>query len=330
MSKKRVLIIDDDRTVLDSCSRIFNDEGYYVSVTDSPKRGLEMVQEERFDLILCDQKMPEIDGKDVVEMLDKRSPDTAIVMITGYPGTKSATEALQRGAEDYIVKPFNPDHLIAAAKRAITVRQQAREAQQKTVDRIARSLSFPVPAAEDNAPKTIAETVAGKVGVGKTTSPWISVLILGILAGAYIGFGGMLATTVTFDMSNYLGIGFTKFMAGAVFSLGLMLVIIAGAELFTGNNLMVSSVMTRDITLGKMLRRWGLVYMANFIGSVIVALLFVGSELWKTGAGALGDRAVAIAFAKVSLDFFPALCAASAVTGWYVSRYGWPWRQNRP
>ncbi len=166
---------------------------------------------------------------------------------------------------------------------------------------------YTILALEDKAPKTIAETVAQKVGVGKTTSSWFSVLILGILAGAYIGFGGMLASTVTFDMAGYMGIGFTKFMTGSVFSLGLMLVIIAGAELFTGNNLMISSVMTQDITFGKMLKRWGLVYAANFIGAILIALMFVGSGLWKTGNGALGAKAVSVAYGKVSIDFFPAL-----------------------
>jgi len=98
-------------------------------------------------------------------------------------------------------------------------------------------MQFPVPGNEDKAPKTIAETVASTIGVGKVTSPWVTVMILGMLAGAYIGFGGLLSTSVTFDMPKIFGVGFTKVMAGSAFSLGLMLVVIAGAELFTGNNL---------------------------------------------------------------------------------------------
>jgi formate/nitrite transporter len=117
----------------------------------------------------------------------------------------------------------------------------------------------------------------------------------------------MLATTVSFDMAARFGIGFTRFMTGAVFSLGLILVIIAGAELFTGNNLMVSSAMAREITFGRMLERWGLVYVSNFVGSVLLALLFVFSGLWKTGDAALGQAAVRIAYGKVSLGFLEAL-----------------------
>jgi formate/nitrite transporter len=172
---------------------------------------------------------------------------------------------------------------------------------------IMKSWQFPVPTLEDKAPKTIAETVAQTVGVAKATSPWFTVFILGILAGSYIGFGGLLSTTVTFDMAAKWGLGFTKILGGAAFSVGLMLVVIAGAELFTGNNLMVSSVMSREITLSTMGKRWAVVFVANFIGSILVTLLFYYSGLWKTGDGALGAAAVKIAYNKVSLSFSEAL-----------------------
>jgi formate/nitrite transporter len=164
-----------------------------------------------------------------------------------------------------------------------------------------------VPTLEDKAPNTIAETVAQTVGVAKATSPWFTVLVLGILAGAYIGFGGLLSTTVTFDVAAKWGIGFSKILGGATFSVGLMLVVIAGAELFTGNNLMVSSVMMKEITFSTMLKRWGVVFLANFIGSIIVGFLFYFSGLWKTGDGALGAAAVKIAYNKVALSFSEAL-----------------------
>ena len=108
-------------------------------------------------------------------------------------------------------------------------------------------------------------------------------------------------------MASKWGLGFTKILGGASFSVGLMLVVIAGAELFTGNNLMVSSVMSREITFNTMLKRWGVVFLANFIGSILVALLFYFSGLWKTGDGALGVAAVKIAYNKVVLSFSEAL-----------------------
>jgi formate/nitrite transporter len=304
---RNMLVIDDEDIVLESCQRIFGGEGYQVVTTDSARKGLELASETCFDVILCDWRMPELNGIDAVEMIDKRCPDSAIVMITGYPAVERATEALKRGAIDYVAKPFTPEEILIAVQKAIKRKEQQKAKGAVEVEKIMRSLTFPVPSIEDKSPKTIAETVAQKVGVGKTTSPWLSVLVLGILAGAYIGFGGMLATTVSFDMASHLGVGFTKFMTGSVFSLGLMLVIIAGAELFTGNNLMISSAIAREITFGRMLERWGLVYVSNFIGSILIALLFVFSGLWKLSDGALGEAAVKIAYGKVNLSFVQAL-----------------------
>jgi len=108
-------------------------------------------------------------------------------------------------------------------------------------------------------------------------------------------------------MAAKWGIGFSKILGGAAFSVGLMLVVIAGAELFTGNNLMVSSVMMKEITFSTMLKRWGVVFLANFIGSMIIVFVFYFSGLWKTGDGALGVAAVKIAYTKTALSFGEAL-----------------------
>jgi formate/nitrite transporter len=302
-----MLVIDDEAIVLDSCRKVFSGDGYDVTVTTSPREGLELAEGSRFDVILCDWMMPEFSGMDVLEELEKISPESTVVMISGYPNVVRATEALKRGAMDYIAKPFTPDEILETVRRA-TQRKVTEE--KKTINRfenIAKSWQFPVPAMEDKTPKTIAETVATTVGVGKVTSPWFSVLVLGILAGAYIGFGGLLATSVTFDLASKAGIGIQKLVAGSAFSLGLMLVVIAGAELFTGNNLMISSVLSREIGVQVMLQRWGLVFLANFVGSILLALIFYFSGLWKTGNGELGISAVAIALNKVRLGFGEAL-----------------------
>jgi formate/nitrite transporter len=302
-----MLVIDDEDVVLESCRRIFSAEGYEVTCTTSPREGLRLVENAFFDVILCDWKMPGFDGMDVLAELNQRSPDSTVVMISGYPTVGRATEALKRGAMDYVAKPFTPQEIVEAVRKAIKRKITEEQKAIGRFERIMKNWEFPVPSIEDKAPKTIAETVASTVSVGKATSPWLSVLVLGILAGAYIGFGGLLSSTVTFDMAAQVGIGFTKFLAGSAFSLGLMLVVIAGAELFTGNNLMVSSVMTKNITFGTMAERWSLVYVANFIGSIVLALVFYFSGLWKTGNGALGSAAVGIAFGKVNLGFVEAL-----------------------
>jgi formate transporter len=304
---EKMLVIDDEEIVLKSCRKIFEAEGFAVVTTANPQEGLKLVSESTFDVILVDWMMPGFDGMDVVEEIDKRSPNSAVVMISGYPSVGRATEAMKRGAMDYVSKPFRPEEITEVVKKA--VRRKVTE-EKKAIGRFEsfmKSWQFPVPALEDKAPKTIAETVAQTVGVAKATSPWFTVFILGILAGAYIGFGGLLSTSVTFDAASRWGVGVTKILGGAAFSVGLMLVVIAGAELFTGNNLMVSSVMIREISFSTMLKRWGIVFLANFIGSIIIALVFYFSGLWKTGDGALGAAAVKTAYNKVALSFGEAL-----------------------
>jgi formate/nitrite transporter len=304
---EKMLIIDDEEIVLKSCRKIFEAEGFEVTTTTSPQEGLKLVSDVSFDVILCDWMMPGFDGMDVVEEIDRRSPNSAVVMISGFPTVGRATEAMKRGAMDYLAKPFRPEEIIEVVKKAVRRKVTEEKKAIGRFEKIMKAWQFPVPSLEDKAPQTIAETVAQKVGVAKATSPWFTVFVLGILAGSYIGFGGLLSTTVTFDTASKWGLGFTKILGGAAFSVGLMLVVIAGAELFTGNNLMVSSVMSKEITFGTMAERWGIVYLANFIGSILVALLFYFSGLWKTGDGALGAAAVKIACNKVTLSFGEAL-----------------------
>jgi formate/nitrite transporter len=318
----RMLVIDDDKIVLESCQRVFRDEGYEVVVASDPWEGLNLASRTYFDVILCDWKMPGLDGLDVVQELDRRSPDSAVVMITGYPALERATEAMKRGAMDYVSKPFTPEEIIQAVKKALQQKLTTEKKALGRVEKIIKDWAFPTRSMEDKPPKTIAETVATTVSVGKVTSPWRTVFILGILAGSYIGFGGLLSTSVTFDIGPALGMGFKRFLAGSAFSLGLILVVIAGAELFTGNNLMISSVMTKDIGFGTMTKRWGLVYLANFIGSILLALIFYFSGLWKAGNGSMGAAAVGIAYLKVNLTFAEALVRAVGCN-WLVCLAVW-------
>ena len=275
----KMLVIDDEKVVLESCRKIFTDEGFDVITTDKPPEGLKLISEKHFDVVLCDWKMPDFDGLDVVEEIQNRSPDSSIVMISGYPTVGRAIEAMKRGAMDYLAKPFTPEEISRVVKKAV---QRKIIEEKKALGKVEKLFKqFPVPTIDDKTPQTIAETVAQNIGVKKATTPWYTIFVLGILAGAYIGFGGLLSTIVTFDMAAKFGLGFTSFLRGAVFSVGLMLVVIAGAELFTGNNLMISSVMEKEITWWKMTKRWGLVFFANFIGSILIVLLFYYSGIWK-------------------------------------------------
>lgn len=111
--------------------------------------------------------------------------------------------------------------------------------------------------------------MAGKcetVGEAKGKLNTISTILLGILAGVFIGMGAMLMTVVT--TSSGLGFGINKLIGGLVFCVGLILVVVAGAELFTGNTLIIMSWMSGRTSLGKLLRNWGLVYFANLAGGL--------------------------------------------------------------
>jgi formate transporter len=116
---ERMLIIDDEDVILESCRRIFSAEGFQVSCTTSPPEGLRLIADSSFDVILCDWKMPGFDGMDVLEELQSRSPQSAVVMISGYPTPARQTEALKRGAMDYVAKPFTPGEIVEAVRKAI-------------------------------------------------------------------------------------------------------------------------------------------------------------------------------------------------------------------
>ena len=315
-----MLIIDDDTAVLASCQRIFTEEGFKVTTTTNPSEGIELASNNQYTVVLCDWHMPELDGMDVITKLETNAPESAVVMISGYPSVGRATEAMQRGVMDYLPKPFTPEEIAEAVHKAIAAKITQ---EKKALGRFEKILGkFPTQSMDDKAPKNIAETVAETVGVSKATSPWLSLFVLGVMAGAYVGFGGLFATSVTFDIPAELGIAVKKLIGGGAFSIGLMLVIIAGAELFTGNTLMISSIITGRITWPNVLARWTLVYFANFLGSIILALLFYYSGLWKTGGDALGIAAVKTAYAKVHLTFGEALIRAIGCN-WMVCLAVW-------
>lgn len=138
-------------------------------------------------------------------------------------------------------------------------------------------------------------------GVAKANLAVLQTLTLGALAGAFISFGALFFLLVTTDSG--LGAGLERLIGGVAFSLGLILVIVAGAELFTGNNLIVIAWADRKVGSLPLLRNWGLVYASNFVGALGTAVLVGLSGVLDIGGGAIGDKAVAIAEAKASLSF---------------------------
>jgi formate/nitrite transporter len=142
--------------------------------------------------------------------------------------------------------------------------------------------------------------------VTKVKCKWTNLAILGFLAGAFIAFGAELSIMSTVGTAAVLGTGLTKVIAGSVFSVGLILVVIAGAELWTGNNLMVISTCDKKFGISSLLYNWSTVFSFNFIGAVFIALTMWGSGLWKTGDFQWGITATTIAVNKVNLSFVEA------------------------
>ena len=146
---------------------------------------------------------------------------------------------------------------------------------------------------------------AEEIGVAKIGLGPLRIVALAILAGVFIAFGAIFATTVTTGGSG-LTYGVNKFLGGFVFCLGLILVIGAGAELFTGNNLIVMAWADKKVSRRQLLGNWGIVYVGNFLGALLMVLLLYVSEQWAFGGGAVGLNALNIANHKVQLDFLPA------------------------
>jgi len=142
------------------------------------------------------------------------------------------------------------------------------------------------------------------VGVTKANGNIWTISLLGILAGFFIGLGAMFATLVTTDIQ--IGFGLTKLVGGIVFSLGLILVVVAGAELFTGNALMVGSRASGKIRLSQLFQNWGIVYFTNLIGSLLLVVVVFYSQFWALDGFKVGVNALSIANAKVNLAFWPA------------------------
>ena len=147
---------------------------------------------------------------------------------------------------------------------------------------------------------------ASTAAVNKAKLRFGSMFILAILAGIYIAFGGVFSTLVATQTNSVWPYGFVKMLQGLVFSLGLILVIIGGAELFTGNMLMIIPFLQRKISIGELLRNWGSVYLGNFIGSLILALMIVLSGFPNFSNGLVGETMVKIADAKLHFSFLQA------------------------
>jgi formate transporter len=160
---------------------------------------------------------------------------------------------------------------------------------------------------------------AEDLGVKKAALPALNMFVLAILAGAFIAIGAIFATTVSAGaisvkdaagasaFATGLPYGVVRLLAGLVFTVGLILVVVGGSELFTGNNLIIMAFADRKVSMGGLLRNWVIVYTGNFVGSILTAaIVFLGKQ-YTFGSGSIGLAALGIGEAKTSLTFIQAV-----------------------
>ena len=119
MKRRKIIVVDDDRTVLESCKRVLEAEGFKVVLASSAKKAIDILEAEYFDLMILDVKMPKHDGMYLLEKIKEkwpldRWPELPVVVMSGYPTNATISESLGRGAADFLSKPFTPDELITS------------------------------------------------------------------------------------------------------------------------------------------------------------------------------------------------------------------------
>ena len=160
---------------------------------------------------------------------------------------------------------------------------------------------------------------AEELGVRKATMPFLKMFMLSVLAGAFISLGAIFATTVGAGGSAVTAIdgttsfivglpyGVSRLLSGLVFCLGLILVVVGGAELFTGNNLIVMAWASGKVTGRALLRNWVIVYFGNFVGAIGTAVLMFFTRQYTFGSNAVGIAALKTGIAKSELTFIQAI-----------------------
>jgi DNA-binding NtrC family response regulator len=123
IEKAQILIIDDEEAIRDAMSQVLTREGYQVKEAREGREGLELFQKENFHLVFLDLKLPGMKGLDVLSRMKEVSPETPVIIITGYSSIESAVEAMKRGAFDYMPKPFTPDELRVITRKALETRR---------------------------------------------------------------------------------------------------------------------------------------------------------------------------------------------------------------
>lgn len=172
------------------------------------------------------------------------------------------------------------------------------------------------------APSSVAEEITTKVMPAKAGYGKIKTLVLSIAAGAFIAFGAQVSMTIMTGTTETLGFGLTKLLGGMIFAAGLIMVVLTGAELFTGNVMMTFSVIEKKMSFWRLMRNWGIVYFGNLVGSLLIACLIYATGLCHNFHEQVGAMAVNTAYMKVNLTFVEAF-TRGILCNWLVCMAIW-------
>ena len=171
--KFRILIIDDEESIRDSCSQVLSKEGYATDKAEDGSVGLNKAKEMKPDLVLVDLKMPGISGMEVLESLKEIDPDIVSIVITGYATIESAVEAMKLGAYDYIPKPFTPNELRIITRRGLerrkllletaTLRREKKQMEENFISLVTHELRSPLIAVKQYLDLILEEELSGKL-----------------------------------------------------------------------------------------------------------------------------------------------------------------------
>ncbi len=122
-TRKQILVIDDDKSILRTFTRILQKNGYEIDVAETGKEGLEKAKKKAYDLALIDIRLPDMDGTDLLVKLQKIMKNAVKIMITGFPSLETGVKALDEGADAYLVKPVKPEELLSLIEEKFKVKQ---------------------------------------------------------------------------------------------------------------------------------------------------------------------------------------------------------------
>jgi DNA-binding response OmpR family regulator len=127
-SKKTILVVDDDKSILRTFTRILQKSGYEIDVAETGREAMDKAENQHYDLALVDIRLPDMDGTDLLAKLKKQLQNTVKIMITGFPSLETGVKALDEGADAYLVKPVKPQELLLLLEEKLKSREEPPEA----------------------------------------------------------------------------------------------------------------------------------------------------------------------------------------------------------